>query len=239
MIDKDSVDAGDLFDLDVDINAKGGSSDPKVNAFAGIEEKLGLPFGSTKSGIKDAKAEVKSIKDEAKQLKVETEIAARKEHLVALPSASFSMDDLAADRARLRESYMRLLDRGMDMLNKIQGQLDILVNPDPDEYGAWQKQYLAVLKTMDSIRAALVTFRQEEDLKNIKVSQSGGTAEIASGDVPSPESGDAIEVTSQVSNAWIKEWTAELDKNIKEEIAADHSSRLAAKAVAAIGKEGE
>lgn len=236
--DAGSIDADELFDVDIGGISK--DADPKNNAFAGIEEKLGLPFGSTKDGIKDAKAEMKSITNEVKNLKTTSDIIERKEHMVSMPNVAFTMDDLANDRVKLRDSYMRLFDRGMNMLNKIQEQLDALVNPEPDDYAVWQKQYLACLKALDSIKSALVTLRQEEELRTIKVSQSaaGSNAPAEDGQAaPDGSSPGAVEVTTQETNAWIKQWTTELDKQIKEEIAADHSSRLAEKAVSAIEKE--
>ena len=116
------LDSGDdLFDMDVNFAAKPAESTPeheqtpeehkeqlreemKSNAFAAIEDKLGLPIGSTKEGIKAAKETTKAVTQSVQDLKSQYSIIETKEKLnETLPVPRYNIDTLAGDRNKLRE----------------------------------------------------------------------------------------------------------------------------------------
>ena len=238
----ETTDASELFE-DIDFTKPRGNTpadDPKANPFMGVEDKLKLPRGSTQEGIRAAKEEVKRITDEAKGLKTQKEIVERKERLASedlLPG--FDMDTLAHDRAVLRDNYMRLYERGLKVLDRIEEDLANLVNPEPDDYANYQRQYLAMLKSLDSIRAALVTFREEEEKDSARrpAVKGGpeGTAEGTQGAAPG-----AVEVTPQDTNAWIAKWTAEMEQEKAEEIQKEFDEREKGRILGySAGKPGE
>lgn len=243
-IPTDTTDASELFDVDFGSNPVS-SGTPREepgkeqgkNPYEAVEDVLGLPRGSTKEGIAAAKKEVKRITDEAKNLKVQKEIIDRKEKmsdtLDLVPG--FNMDDLANDRKVLRQEYMDLFRRGKRMLERIEKDIDDLVNPEPDDYGNYQRQYLAMLKTLDSIRAALVTLREEEEkslltrAKDAPAGTAGADGEAAGGGEVAADG--SVEVTPQDTNAWIAKWTAELDAEVSRQIQEDFDNRNAPKAL--------
>ena len=113
------------------------------------------------------------------------------------------------------------------MLDRIEQDLEDLVNPEPDDYANYQRQYLAMLKTLDSIRNALVTLRDEEEKYSAKTK-----AEAPAGGVPGEEGAGlqagkdgGVEVAPQDTNSWIAQWTAELDAEMLDEIQKDFDER--------------
>ena len=209
------------------------------NPYEAVEDVLGLPRGSTKEGLAEAKKEVKRITDEAKNLKTKAQILQTKEKMstvdedIGIPQ--FNMETLANDRRMLRDSYMSLYKRGMAMLERIEQDLNDLVNPEPDDYANYQRQYLAMLKTLDSIRATLVTLRDEEEKYTQKLGTSGGTGGSTvdeNGNTVSAVSTEGgVEVAPHDTNSWIAQWTAELDEEMAAEIQREFDERNAPKAL--------
>lgn len=248
--DNDTVDAESVFDVDFTSNpVSSGVSDgkPKAkkekpaqvsqdNPFEGVEETLGLPKGSTKEGLATAKKEVKKITDEAKTLKTQAKIVATKQKMAASDDGlipGFSLESLEEDRRALRNHYMELFARGKKVLDRIEEDLEDLVNPEPDDYANYQRQYAIILKTLDSIRETLVTLRKEEEIHSQKTNAPGGpggTTEPGTGGTKVNEDG-SIEVTAQDTNAWIAKWTAELDQETAEDIQREYDERNAPKAI--------
>lgn len=242
-IPTDTTDASELFDVDFGSNpvSSGTPRETKKesgnNPYEAVEDVLGIPRGSTKEGIAAAKKEVKRITDEAKNLKVQKDILVRKEKmsdtLDLVPG--FNMDDLANDRKVLRQEYMELFRRGKRMLDRIEKDVEDLVNPEPDDYANYQRQYLALLKTLDSIRGALVTLREEEEkslLTRAKDAPAGiAGAEGGSAGGAQVAADGSVEVTPQDTNAWIAKWTAELDAEVADQIQKDFDNRNAPKAI--------
>ena len=247
--DNDTVDAESVFDVDFTSNPvspgipaeKPKKGKPKEatrdNPFEGVEETLGLPKGSTKEGLASAKKEVKKITDEAKNLKTQAKIVATKQKMAASDDGlvpGFSLESLEEDRRALRNHYMELFARGKKVLDRIEEDLEDLVNPEPDDYANYQRQYAIILKTLDSIRETLVTLRKEEEIHSQKTTAAvgpGGTAEPGPGGTKVNEDG-SIEVTAQDTNAWIAKWTEELDKETAEDIQREFDERNAPKAIA-------
>lgn len=235
-IPQDAVDADGLFDIDFTSSdnpvspapAREPPSDP-ANQYEGVEDVLGLPRGSTKEGLAAAKQEVKRITDEAKNLKTKAKIIDTKEKMSVdtelMPG--FSLESLENDRRVLRDNYMDLFRRGKNVLDRIEHDLEDLVNPEPDDYANYQRQYLAMLKTLDSIRVALVTFRDEEEKYTAKTK-----TEAPAGGIPGEEGAGlqagkdgGVEVAPQDTNSWIAQWTAELDAEMLDEIQKDFDAR--------------
>lgn len=247
--DKDTVDAESVFDVDFTSNPvssgipaeKPKKEKPKEatqdNPFEGVEETLGLPKGSTKEGLATAKREVKKITDEAKTLKSQAKIVATKQKMAASDDGlvpGFSLESLEEDRKALRNHYMELFARGKKVLDRIEEDLEDLVNPEPDDYANYQRQYAIILKTLDSIRETLVTLRKEEEIhsqKTTAVAGPGGAAAPAAGGGVVNEDG-SVEVTAQDTNAWIAKWTAELDEETAADIQREFDERNAPKAIA-------
>lgn len=223
----ETTDATELFeDIDFTKPKATPADDPKTNPFMGVEDKLRLPRGSTQEGIRAAKEEVKRITDEAKGLKTQKEIVERKERLASedlLPG--FDMNTLAHDRAVLRDNYMRLYERGLKVLDRIEDDLANLVNPEPDDYANYQRQYLAMLKSLDSIRAALVTFREEEEKDAARRPARPDGIPGAPGEAGGTPGAPGVEVTPQDTNAWIAKWTEEMEKATAEEVQRDFDER--------------
>lgn len=246
--DKDTVDAESVFDVDFTSNPvasgipaeKPKKEKPKEatqdNPFEGVEETLGLPKGSTKEGLATAKREVKKITDEAKTLKTQAKIVATKQKMAASDDGlvpGFSLESLEEDRKALRNHYMELFARGKKVLDRIEEDLEDLVNPEPDDYANYQRQYAIILKTLDSIRETLVTLRKEEEIhsqKTTAVAGPGGAAAPAAGGGVVNEDG-SVEVTAQDTNAWIAKWTAELDEETAADIQREFDERNAPKAI--------
>ena len=249
MGEKDTVDAESVFDVDFTSNpvSPGNSADkpkkdkPKEatqeNPFEGVEETLGLPKGSTKEGLATAKREVKKITDEAKNLKTQAKIVATKQKMAASDDdliPGFSLESLEEDRRALRNHYMELFARGKKVLDRIEEDLEDLVNPEPDDYANYQRQYAIILKTLDSIRETLVTLRKEEEIHSQKTSAAvgpDGAAAPGTGNGVVNEDG-SVEVTAQDTNAWIAKWTAELDEETARDIQREYDERNAPKAIA-------
>lgn len=247
--DKDTVDAESVFDVDFTSNPvssgipaeKPKKEKPKEatqdNPFEGVEETLGLPKGSTKEGLATAKREVKKITDEAKTLKTQAKIVATKQKMAVSDDGlvpGFSLESLEEDRKALRNHYMELFARGKKVLDRIEEDLEDLVNPEPDDYANYQRQYAIILKTLDSIRETLVTLRKEEEIhsqKTTAVAGPGGAAAPAAGGGVVNEDG-SVEVTAQDTNAWIAKWTAELDEETAADIQREFDERNAPKAIA-------
>lgn len=247
--DKDTVDAESVFDVDFTSNPvssgipaeKPKKEKPKEatqdNPFEGVEETLGLPKGSTKEGLATAKREVKKITDEAKTLKTQAKIVATKQKMAASDDGlvpGFSLESLEEDRKALRNHYMELFARGKKVLDRIEEDLEDLVNPEPDDYANYQRQYAIILKTLDSIRETLVTLRKEEEIhsqKTTAVAGPGVAAAPAAGGGVVNEDG-SVEVTAQDTNAWIAKWTAELDEETAADIQREFDERNAPKAIA-------
>lgn len=239
--ENDTVDAESVFDVDFSSNPmsagtpKTETPEPdKDNPFAGVEETLGLPKGSTKEGLAAAKKEVKRITDEAKNLKTQAKIIATKEKMSGDDDLvpGFSLESLENDRRALRDHYMELFARGKKVLDRIEQDLEDLVNPEPDDYANYQRQYAVILKTLDSIRETLVTLRKEEEIHNQKVTAGtgpGGATLVPGGEVVKEDG--SIEVTPQDTNAWISKWTAELDEEMADEIQKDFDERNAPKQI--------
>jgi DNA repair exonuclease SbcCD ATPase subunit len=247
--ENDTVDAESVFDVDFTSNPvssgipaeKPKKEKPKEatqdNPFEGVEETLGLPKGSTKEGLATAKREVKKITDEAKNLKTQAKIVATKQKMAASDDGlvpGFSLESLEEDRKALRNHYMELFARGKKVLDRIEEDLEDLVNPEPDDYANYQRQYAIILKTLDSIRETLVTLRKEEEIHSQKTTAAvgpGGTAaEPGAGGTKVNEDG-SIEVTAQDTNAWIAKWTEELDKETAADIQREFDERNAPKAI--------
>lgn len=246
--DKDTVDAESVFDVDFTSNPvssgipaeKPKKEKPKEatqdNPFEGVEETLGLPKGSTKEGLATAKREVKKITDEAKTLKTQAKIVATKQKMAASDDGlvpGFSLESLEEDRKALRNHYMELFARGKKVLDRIEEDLEDLVNPEPDDYANYQRQYAIILKTLDSIRETLVTLRKEEEIhsqKTTAVAGPGGAAAPAAGGGVVNEDG-SVEVTAQDTNAWIAKWTAELDEETAADIQREFDERNAPQAI--------
>lgn len=217
--------------------------DDKTNPYEGVEDVLGLPRGSTKEGLAAARQEVKRITDEAKTLKMKAKIAVEKEKLSGddlLPG--FSIESLAADRRALRDNYMQLYGRGLKVLDRIEKDLEDLVNPEPDDYANYQRQYLAILKTLDSIKASLVMLREEEERHQQKTAAAVPAGISAENPDGTPVSGGGavgegkIEVAPQDTNSWIAKWTAEMEEDMKQSIQDDFDARHVPKQ---IGQETE
>ena len=246
-IDKnETVDAESVFDVDFTSNPVSPGTEPpkkarqaaQENPFEGVEETLGLPKGSTKEGLASAKKEVKKITDEAKNLKTQAKIVATKQKMAASDDGlvpGFSLESLEDDRRALRNHYMELFARGKKVLDRIEEDLEDLVNPEPDDYANYQRQYAIILKTLDSIRETLVTLRKEEEIHSQKTATAGapggapGEPGVSSGAQVNEDG--SIEVTAQDTNAWIAKWTAELDKETAADIQREYDERNAPKAI--------
>lgn len=246
-IDKnETVDAESVFDVDFTSNPVSPGTEPpkkagradQENPFEGVEETLGLPRGSTKEGLASAKKEVKRITDEAKNLKTQAKIVATKQKMAESDDGlvpGFSLESLEDDRRALRNHYMELFARGKKVLDRIEEDLEDLVNPEPDDYANYQRQYAIILKTLDSIRETLVTLRKEEEIHSQKTATAGGPGS-APGE-PGVSSGaqvnedGSIEVTAQDTNAWIAKWTAELDRETAADIQREYDERNAPRAI--------
>lgn len=245
--ENDTTDAESVFDVDFSSNPV--SADvkppkkakpkqaPRDNPFEGVEETLGLPKGSTKEGLAAARKEVKRITDEAKNLKTQAKIVATKQKMAESDDGEvpgFSLDTLEEDRKSLRNHYMELFARGKKVLDRIEKDLEDLVNPEPDDYANYQRQYAIILKTLDSIRETLVTLRKEEEIHSQRTAASGGPAgsvEPGAGGAPAADKDGAIEVTAQETNGWIAKWTAELDAEVAADIQREYDERNAPKAI--------
>lgn len=246
------TDASELFDVDFTENPMSASSkkdkpadDAKKNPYAAVEDVLGLPRGSTKEGIAAAKADVQRITDEARTLSQRARIVKEKENTAKNLAmigeddddefADFSLETLANDRRILRKEYMDLLRRGKAILNRIEKDLADYVNPTPEDYANYQRQYLAIVKTLDSITSALVTLRKEEEISSQKTGgiTQGSATNGAAGDSTQGTAGSGpqgqdgtIEVTPRDTNAWIEKWTAELAEEITQTIQDEYNARV-------------
>jgi hypothetical protein len=129
---------------------------------------------------------------------------------------------------------MELFARGKKVLDRIEEDLEDLVNPEPDDYANYQRQYAIILKTLDSIRETLVTLRKEEEIHSQKttaaVGPGGAVAEAGAGGTKVNEDG-SIEVTAQDTNAWIAKWTEELDRETAADIQREFDERNAPTAI--------
>lgn len=263
-IPEDATDADDLFgDVDFDANpvkvesvASLDEPQPKVktkvtqeNPFEAVEDVLGLPKGSTKEGLALAKEEVKKVTGEAKALGMKAKGVAQKMKLARdIADAgiddelgdAFSLDSLENDRRMLRTEYVSLFARGKKMLDRIESEMEDLVNPGPDEYGNYQRQYLALLTTLNGIKDTLVMLRKEEEIYSqrtagvgkpggvnggVNAGPNGGVNGGVNGETGAGPNDESCEMTAQETNFYIDKWVRELDEEVNAEIERDYEER--------------
>lgn len=219
------LDSGDdLFDMDVDLSPKAPAEpepdvkeESKHNAFAAIEDKLGLPFGSTKEGIKAAKETTKQVTQSVKDLKDQYSVIEAKEEINKnLPVPRYDMDTLAADRARLRELAFKDLEIANNWLNELDNQIKSTISPTDQNWAAAANMYKTVSKGITDITRMLVTLRQEDDLMSLKL--NGGNKDAGSEDYDSNDplaKSKGRPMTPQETIALVREWSKERDAEIE------------------------
>ena len=255
-VSAEPLDPGDdLFDMDVDLSAKpGGESqaveqtreehkeeireEMKRNAFAAIEDKLGLPIGSTKEGIKTAKETTKAVTQSVQSLKSQYSIIETKEKLNdALPVPRYDIETLADDRNRLRELAFQNLEIANRWLTTLDEQIMSTIQPTDQNWAAAANMYKTVSKGISDLTHMLVTLRQEDELMKLQLSSANGAKGAdGSGDEPvdpnDPLGGTkGRPMTPQEVIALVREWgkerDAETEQLVKDEADARQRSLLA------------
>ena len=234
------LDSGDdLFDMDVNLATTPPPPAPdepqvavdeeiKHNAFAGIEDKLGLPFGSTKEGIRAAKETTKAVVQSVKDVKSQLSIIESKEQINGvLPVPKFDMNDLANDRARLREIAFKNLEMANRWLNTLDEQIRGMYTPSDENWAAAANMYKTVSKGVADLTKMLVTLRQEEELAKLQLAGANGSGDGGAGGDDCDPSDPLSKVkgrtmTPQETIALIREWgkerDAEIEENLREEV---------------------
>ena len=245
LVNVEAIDSGDdLFDMDVDLSTptvhgpeeESPVDEPdepdvreeaKHNAFAAIEDRLGLPFGSTKEGIKAAKETTKQVVQSVKDLKSQYSVIESKEEInKALPVPRYDMDTLAADRARLRDLAFKDLEIANNWLKELDEQIKGTIAPTDQNWAAAANMYKTVSKGITDITRMLVTLRQEDEL--MKLQLSGGKSGDDNGEVDESDplsKSKGRPMTPQETIALVREWSKERDKEIEQQIEEEAAAR--------------
>jgi hypothetical protein len=250
-LDAEPLDSGDdLFGMDVDFSAKPAVEEPvpeqtpeehreeireemKGNAFAAIEDKLGLPLGSTKEGIKAAKETTKAVTQAVQNVKSQYSIIETKEQLnEALPVPRYNIESLAEDRERLRKLAFKNLDMANKWLETLDEQVMRTLEPTDQNWTAAANMYKTVSKGITDLTHMLVTLRQEDELMKLQLSANNAASSGTTGG-GSDATGEAVDpsdplgstkgrpMTPQEVIALVREWgkerDAETEQLVKEE----------------------
>lgn len=262
-LDAEPLDSGDdLFDMDVDFSAKPVDPVPEPeqeveqtpeehreeireemrgNAFAAIEDKLGLPLGSTKEGIKVAKETTKAVAQSVQNVKSQYSIIESKEQVNnALPVPRYNIETLAEDRNRLREMAFKNLDMANKWLETLDEQVMRQLEPTDQNWTAAANMYKTVSKGITDLTHMLVTLRQEDELMKLQLSSNnangtGSGSGSADGEPADPNdplgSTKGRPMTPQEVIALVREWgkerDAETDQLVKDEAEARQRGLLA------------
>lgn len=227
----------DLFDMDVNLATKPVESVPKpeqtpkehkeelreemkTNAFAAIEDKLGLPIGSTKEGIKAAKETTKAVTQSVQDLKSQYSIMETKEKLnETLPVPRYNIETLADDRNRLRELAFHNLEIANRWLTALDEQIMQTLQPTDQNWAAAANMYKTVSKGITELTHMLVTLRQEDELMKLQLSANNASGANSDG---SAESNDPLgstkgrQMTPQEVIALVREWGKERDAETEQ-----------------------
>lgn len=234
------LDSGDdLFDMDVNFAAKPAEPEPeheqipeehkeqlreemKSNAFAAIEDKLGLPIGSTKEGIKAAKETTKAVTQSVQDLKSQYSIIETKEKLnETLPVPRYNIETLADDRNRLRELAFQNLEIANRWLTTLDEQIMQTLQPTDQNWAAAANMYKTVSKGITDLTHMLVTLRQEDDLMKLQLSSNNAAGTGAKSDEP-VDPNDPLgstkgrPMTPQEVIALVREWGKERDAETEQ-----------------------
>ena len=226
------LDSGDdLFDMDVNFSTKPTEPEPeheqtpeehkeelreamKSNAFAAIEDKLGLPIGSTKEGIKAAKETTKAVTQSVQDLKSQYSIIETKEKLnETLPVPRYNIDTLAGDRNKLRELAFQNLEIANRWLTTLDEQIMQTLQPTDQNWAAAANMYKTVSKGITDLTHMLVTLRQEDELMKLQLSAAGTGAKSDEPVDPNDPLGSTKgrPMTPQEVIALVREWGKERD----------------------------
>ena len=248
IIDDDDVDLDDILGAPVAIPAAAEVPDIKVtptdtgeanNVFAGIEEHLNLPLGSTKEGIKIAKAESKKIVTDVKTVTAQANIVKSKEEInETLPAPRYDAQTLANDRAEIRNRAWKVYEIGEKWLTTLDEQIMSTIAPTDQNWGAAAKMYDSVNKALQGLMKLLTSLRQEDDLASLKLANDQSESDV---DLDNPDSlGKGREMSTQEVNAKIEEWGKERDEEVRRSIEAAQTKRLAdmseAKTIGSVAK---
>lgn len=248
VVSAEPLDPGDdLFDMDVNLSTASPAPEKdhkdevrdemKHNAFAAIEDKLGLPFGSTKEGIKVAKETTKAVIQSVQDVKSQYSIIETKEKLnESLPAPRYSIETLADDRARLRDIAFQNLEMANKWLAALDDQIMGTIQPTDQNWAAAANMYQKVSKGISDLTHMLVTLRQEDELMKLQLSANkGASGTPGSSDEPvdpndplGSTKGRAMtpqEVIALV-RVWGKERDAETDQLVNEEAEARQQGRI-------------
>lgn len=230
------LDSGDdLFDMDVNFAAKPAGSEPeheqtpeehkenlreemKNNAFAAIEDKLGLPIGSTKEGIKAAKETTKAVTQSVQDLKSQYSIIETKEMLNdTLPVPRYNIDTLSEDRNKLRELAFQNLEIANRWLTTLDEQIMQTLQPTDQNWAAAANMYKTVSKGITDLTHMLVTLRQEDELMKLQLSSNNATKSDEPVDPNDPiGSTKGRPMTPQEVIALVREWGKERDAETEQ-----------------------
>lgn len=240
-VDAEPLDSGDdLFDMDVNFAAKPAEPESeheqtpeehkeelreemKSNAFAAIEDKLGLPIGSTKEGIKAAKETTKAVTQSVQDLKSQYSIIETKEKLnETLPVPRYNIETLADDRNRLRELAFQNLEIANRWLTTLDEQIMQTLQPTDQNWAAAANMYKTVSKGITDLTHMLVTLRQEDELMKLQLSSNNaaGTTGAKSDEPVDPNdplgSTKGRPMTPQEVIALVREWGKERDAETEQ-----------------------
>lgn len=252
-VSAEPLDPGDdLFDMDMDLSQQASAPEPvpdqtmerhkeevreqmKGNAFAALEDKLGLPFGSTKDGIKAAKETTKAVVQSVQDVKSQYSIIESKEKLNdALPVPRYSVETLADDRAKLHDLAFKNLEIANNWLNMLDEQIKGTIQPTDQNWAAAANMYKTVSKGIADLTHILVTLRQEDELMKLQLS-GGKEAGGAVGEPADPNdplgSTKGRTMTPQEVIAIVREWSKERDADIEQLVNEEAEARLQGKVV--------
>jgi len=240
VVSAEPLDPGDdLFDMDVNLSPKVPEADMeheqtpeehkeevreamKGNAFAAIEDKLGLPFGSTKEGIKAAKETTKAVVQSVQDVKSQYSIIETKEKLnETLPAPRYSIETLADDRTKLHDLAFKNLEIANRWLEMLDEQITSTIQPTDQNWAAAANMYKTVSKGIADLTHILVTLRQEDELMKLQLSADKGASGTGAND-ESVDPNDPLgstkgrSMTPQEVIAIVREWGKERDAEIEQ-----------------------
>lgn len=254
-VSAEPLDPGDdLFDMDVNFSSKPSEAvseseierqptmeehkeavqeEMKHNAFAAIEDKLGLPFGSTKEGIKTAKETTKAVVQSVQDVKSQYSIIETKEKLnETLPVPRYSVETLADDRNRLHDLAFKNLEIANKWLAMLDEQITSTIQPTDQNWAAAANMYKTVSKGIADLTHILVTLRQEDELMKLQLSTDKGASGASGADGEQVDPNDPLgstkgrTMTPQEVIAIVREWGKERDADIDQLVKDEAEARL-------------
>lgn len=183
----------------------------QTDVFTALEEKLKLPIGSTKEGLKEAKQIHQVLKTKVDMVVKNNQAIERKEKLSENGLIKLSPETFDRDRERIRNEAWRLYHIVSNLLDKLNEQLDNTIDISADLWSSASSLATSVSNTLDKIVNITIKLRQEEDLRQIELQKVADANKALDDD-------GTVELVPAQMNSFIMQIVEEEDRKRKIEM---------------------